>query len=85
MRVDSLRPLMDGVPAHRAACGMAISRVRACAFLLAQSRMTQSPDLRPEQAGCSIGGRAVATQVRRLGIALGIRREGLFSRNRTSG
>jgi hypothetical protein len=33
MRVDSLRPLMDGVPAHRAACGMVVSRVGACAFL----------------------------------------------------
>lgn len=32
MRVDSLRPLMDGVPAHRAACGMFVSRVGAYAF-----------------------------------------------------
>lgn len=31
MRVDSLFPLMDGVPAHRAACGMVMSRVGACA------------------------------------------------------
>lgn len=32
MRVDSLFPLMNGVPAHRAACGMVLSHVGACVF-----------------------------------------------------
>lgn len=43
MRVDSLRPLMDGVPAHRAACGMIVSRAGAYAFphLLTQNWSSQ--------------------------------------------
>ncbi|KAJ5929984.1 hypothetical protein N7466_005477 [Penicillium verhagenii] len=47
MRVDSDFPLMEGVPAHRAACGMFPMRTLACAqFLRAGAQRPKSDDRR---------------------------------------
>lgn len=81
MRVDSLRPLMDGVPAHRAACGMIVSRVRAYAFprLLTQNWSSQWVGARLEAGYGSVRRRAVVRVLGRLNGVFGTVREGGFS------